>query len=113
NARGNERNLQNAIYEDITATFPAVHARVRVLLLNITLKKIKTAKAATGNLKGWMAILLNKQGRPNSNHVIPIPFDTANSKIIPGKNDKDNASLFVRLHRDDSKARAISAFDEF
>lgn len=109
NRRGNRRTLRNQIETEIAETFSQVHGRVRTLLVNITCKKISQRKSATGNIRGWIAILLNRESRPSSTHALPIPFDCAHSKVIPAALG-ENAILQIRLARDE---RGRSAVEEF
>lgn len=111
NKKGNDLTLRNQIEADLGETFPHVHARLRSLLANSVCKNISTTKAAKGSMRGWAAILLNRQSRPSSTRVLPIPFDRQNSKVIPG--DGPDAKLFVRLWRDPGATRKVSEFTEF
>lgn len=99
NRSGNARSLRNHIESDLLKRFPQVHSRVRSLLANITFKKITQRKASNGSMKGWVAILLNRESRPSSTRPVPIPFDRQNSRIVPGGRG-ENASLQIRLVRD-------------
>src|SRR5690606_25816544 len=113
NSKGKAANLRSVIEADIGDTFPHVHSRVRTLLSNVTFKKLSQVPAAKGALKGWVAILLNRQSRPSSTRPIPIPFDRQHSKVLPGATANDDASLFVRLHRDETATRKVAEFEEF
>lgn len=105
--------LQKHLYDGLTATFPEVHSRVLVLLLQIVTKKIKERKAAKGNLSGWMAILLHRESLPSSTRPQPIPYDRQNASVIPPLADGDNYRLRLRVDRIEREGKpALSTIDE-
>lgn len=102
----------NKMYHDLRQHFPDLNTRVVVLAMNILRGKIIGCKSQVGNLPGWMAILLNHQGRPSSIHPQPIPFDKANSRI---EKRGDEIVCVVRVDRIEvpGKKMATSTESEF
>lgn len=91
--------LSKRIYAAIKDRFPHVHTRTWGLLQQLTAKRMG-GKDVEGRYKIWLAVLLNRQGRPNSTHDQPIPFDSKNSRPmsrIEGKHT--NYALSVNLTR--------------
>ncbi len=110
NRRGNPRTLRNQIEADLLATFPHVHSRIRALVASRTFRDLSKHKATHGDLKGWLAILLNRQSRPSTTHPLPIPFDRQRSRIVPGASATQNAVLSIRLFRDESSKSEVIEF---
>jgi len=91
--------LSKRIYAKLTKRFPTVHARTRVLLQQLTLKRM-TGKDVEGKWNIWIAVLLNRQGRPNATHHQPIPFDKASCKPFELVGEKyTNYELAIKLTR--------------
>ena len=104
--------LNKLIRKKITERFPGVHSRVRELLLNITAQRM-TGKDVEGKWNIWVAVLLNRQGRPNSTHDQPIPFDRANTKplsLVEGK--YTNYQLKINLTRLPSDKKASPSIED-
>lgn len=81
--------LQKILYYEITRAYPEIHGRVLSLELQRRVKTLNEMKAAYGNLAGWMAVMLYRQGAPSFEHPLPIPIDKKHSRIErpdePGK----------------------------
>ena len=91
--------LNKLIRKKITERFPDVHSRVRELLLNITAQRM-VGKDVEGKWNIWVAVLLNRQGRPNATHEQPIPFDRQNTKPLKRVGEKyTNYELKINLTR--------------
>jgi len=91
--------LNKLIRKKITERFPGVHSRVRELLLNITAQRM-VGKDVEGKWNIWVAVLLNRQGRPNATHDQPIPFDRQNTKPLKRVGEKfTNYELSINLTR--------------
>ena len=83
----------------INSRFPNVHSRTKDLLCNLTQQRMR-GKDVEGRWNIWLAVLLNRQGRPNSTHHVPIPFDSQNSKPLKLVEEKyTNYTLAVNLTR--------------
>lgn len=74
--------LQQALYNGLIENFPELHGRPLELLRNCMTRDVIKHKAATGDLSGWIAALLDRQAIPSMTHPAPIRFDKTNSKII-------------------------------
>jgi len=109
-----DKELAREIYKVLTDEFPHCNIRVLTLLQQSTTKLIKTRKAASGNLSGSWAILLNRESIPSSTRAQPIPFDRANARIIPPTEADGNWSLSLRIDRvPQNGSRASSTEDRF
>jgi hypothetical protein len=86
-----------------------MNVRTLVLTQNMVTKKICGIKSASGNLPGWMSILLCRQGRPSTIHLNPIPFDAANSRLVPPHGEQKNWGLVLRVSRDAGAKRACDS----
>jgi|TARA_Y100000034_G_C6852111_1_gene386668 hypothetical protein len=104
--------LAKVIRAKLTRRFPTTHSRVRELLLNITQQRM-TGKDVEGKWNIWVAVLLNRQGRPNATHDQPIPFDRQNCRpfsIIEGK--YTNYRLDIKLTRLPSDKKASPSLED-
>lgn len=90
------KELSAAIYQELTALYPEVNARPRVLLMNAVTSKITARKAAQGNLPGWMAILLCRESIPSARREQPIPFDKKCAEFLAVE---DGYRLRLRIDR--------------
>lgn len=90
-----DSELAKHIYRVCADRFPSLHARVQVLLAQLVKKRMQ-GKDVEGRWNIWLAVLLNRQGRPNCTGDQPIPFDRANSSLsmVDG-----NLRLDIRLTR--------------
>jgi hypothetical protein len=79
--------------------FSHVNHRTIGLLLNKFKEGVKSRKSASGSLSGWMAILLNREGRPSFTRPVPIPFDSQNARILPPDKDHTTWRLSLRVDR--------------
>ena len=91
--------LQKEMTSAVAAVAPNLHSRVVTLLTNTVVQTIKSRKAAKGNLSGWMAILLDHEGRPASIHPQPIPFDVQNSTLIAPTEKGGKYGMSLRTYR--------------
>ncbi len=89
--------LSRLIYHKMSAEFPDLNSRTRVLLQNKLTKLVLEMKSAYGSLSGWMSILLCQQGRPSSTPPLPLPFDKANTKVSLGADGE--VHMRVRVDR--------------
>ena len=90
--------VQAHIYRQLVTRWPKLHTRVVVLLLNIT-KQRMAGKDVDGRWNIWLSVLLNRQGRPNCTHDVPVPFDSKNSKPVAPVEKSGNYSLVIQLER--------------
>lgn len=98
--------LSKRLYRVGADRFPSLHARIQVLLLQLT-KKRMAGKDVEGRWNIWMAVLLNRQGRPNCTGDQPIPFDTANCEIAKEDNLYRLKIRLTRLPRENKVAVSI------
>ena len=104
--------LLKHIRQVLNRRFPGVHSRVKDLLLQLTVKRMG-GKDVEGKYNIWLAVLLNRQGRPNSTHEQPIPFDSANSKPLKRCGEKwDNFALQINLTRLPSDKKASPSIED-
>jgi hypothetical protein len=89
------------IYRAVVESFPQIASRPLTLLIASTTGKIKHMKSATGQLSGWMSILLYRQSLPSTTKRNPIPFDVRNARFEPPPPDDAAAhwTLHVRVDR--------------
>lgn len=108
-----DNKLSNDIYHGITKTFPRLHTRVVVLLMNTITSDLKRHKAASGSLPGTSAVLLCQQARPSFSRPYPIPFDKDNCTIVPPSERGQNYQLKLRTWRveEDGKTQMASVID--
>lgn len=100
--------LGKHIYRVCADRFPSLHLRVQVLLAQLV-KKRMTGKDVEGRWNVWMAVLLNRQGRPNCTGDQPIPFDKANCKIV----EEDKCTrLTIRLTRLPQQGKAALSVED-
>lgn len=91
-----DKTLSNKIYHTISAEFPLVSARTRVLLQNKWQSGLGSRKAASGSLPGWVAILFALESLPSCTRPQPIPFDRDNCRLF---SDGDQLKLELRIER--------------
>jgi hypothetical protein len=99
--------LSAKIYRDVSDNWPRINARTRVVLLNRLTGGIRTRKAATGSLSGWINVLFCREGRPSFTRPVPIPFDKENSKLVPPEKPTDNWRLGVWVERDTTDGHSL------
>jgi len=104
--------LSKLIRRKLNDRFPGVHSRVKDLLLQITSKRM-TGKDVDGRWNIWIAVLLNRQGRPNSTHDQPVPFDSSNCKPMTAVDGKfTNYSLRINLTRIPRESKAAVSIED-
>ena len=101
------KELQNHIYHVLSKRFTDVNKHVLTLLMNTTIRDLKTHKAAKGSLPGHSAILLCHQSIPSSTRPQPIPFDCQNTKMIPPENKGENFIFELRVWRMHEEGKPI------
>ena len=94
------------------AIVPELHARPRELAVNETIGLIKSRKAAVGNLPGWMAILLCREGRPSTTRAAPIPFDRQCSSLFAPTAKEGRFRMALRTDRYAATAKNGNAKSE-
>jgi len=105
--------LRRLCYHHLADEFPTLHQRPRDLLLNDVAGKIRTRKAAKGNLSGWMAILLHNEGVPSTTHPPPVPFDKNNAHLYFDA-ASGNFAMRIRIDRQATDGKhATSTVDDF
>jgi len=93
------KKLDKLIYDTLAKEFPAINTTARELIRNAVCQKIKTRKAATGNLPGWAAIVLRNESIPSSTRSQPIPFSKKNAVIVPPQEKGGRFGLKLRIDR--------------
>jgi hypothetical protein len=92
------KELANELYHKITTRFPGLNSRVLVLLLNQMRQTVTTKQSSAAATKWWIAILLDLDSRGGSRYPQPIPFDSANAKVLPA-DEKGRVWFEARLNR--------------
>lgn len=112
------QGFQSRASSAINKRYPFVNYRCRTLLLNETVKIIKSKPAANGAYKLWQSALLNKENVPSALDPLPVPFDKANGKIAlvmveqpDGQPPKEQLVLNVRLDCYEKAGRSSKASD--
>lgn len=85
------------LYDTLRKEFPALATRPLTLSMNNWNAKVSKIKSARGSCPGWHSMLLHRQGIPQCVDPQPIPFDKANGRLIPPRDDKDHFSIEVKL----------------
>lgn len=95
--------LSKLIWATLAKQFPNINARSLTLLMNTTVRDLKTHKAAKGSLPGHTAILLCHQSIPSSTRSQPILFDSQpkspQCRLIGPDEPDGNWQLEIRLWR--------------
>lgn len=99
--------LSKLIYRDVSDNWPMIHARARVLLLNRLQQGIKSRKAASGSLSGWINVLFCREGRPSFTRPVPIPFDARNSRLVAPDGEGKNWRLEIKIERGDDGTSVV------
>jgi hypothetical protein len=92
------KELANELYHLTCRRFPGLNSRVIVLVLNQMRATITTKQSNAASTKWWIAILLDLDSRGRAKYPQPIPFDSANAKVLPA-DEKGRVWLEVRLDR--------------
>lgn len=77
------KELANRLYRVVVDAVPNVHVKTAGTLMQKLNLLCSGRKAASGNLRGWAAILLDREGRPSSTHPHPIPIHHEYLKLVP------------------------------
>jgi len=88
--------LSNEIYHLIRERHPGVHTRTVALLASWLNRTMSARKSKRGNLKGWVAILLDLERAPQYTSPVPIRCDGRNAKL-EWSAAEETALLKVRL----------------
>jgi len=104
-------SLQNDLYHIINKTFVEFNVRTITLILNKWASLLTSRKAASGNLSGWMSILLGNESIPSFNSPQPIPFDKVSCPNgMPLRKDDRGTYFFdlsIERRESDGKNRTI------
>lgn len=106
------KKLDKLIYDTLAKEFPGINTTARELIRNAVCQKIKTRKAATGNLPGWTAIILRNESVPSSTRSQPIPFSKRNAVIVPPQEKGGRFALKLRVDRFDKPGKKAGGSHE-
>jgi hypothetical protein len=101
--------LSKHIYRVCADRFPSLHARIQVLLAQLVKKRMQ-GKDVEGRWNIWLAVLLNRQGRPNCTGDQPIPFDKANSSLA--FRDDGTLALDIRVTRLPQDGKSAASIED-
>ncbi|HUW62538.1 MAG TPA: hypothetical protein VMZ06_16145 [Candidatus Bathyarchaeia archaeon] len=105
---------RNGTYQTLSRAYPELTKGVIVLAMNRLFKTLKSRKAASGPLPGWVAIVLRNEAVPSFTNPMPIPFDVANTgtDFIPPVERTGNWRVLLSLSRtEDERGRGHSKPD--
>lgn len=93
------KELAKQINAAVKAACPTIHIRTQTLIVKRWGDTLGTRKAASGNLSGWMAILLSRESIPSSTRPQPIKFDLQSAKLLAPLEKGGKFRLSLRLDR--------------